>query len=123
MEKIAYYVFIGSKIDHTRLIVPCVGFKNSSHSVWCHSRDSTSVEIHNLHNTSEYILFHDSTVIGEYQKDVQTTYSYRHHPSCFLKSAIFVVATGFPKILRPPSALTSPPALSSMKIVKLLIRW
>lgn len=48
--------------------------------------------------------------------------TYLPHP-CFLKSFIFVVAMVLPKIRNPPIPVTSAPALSSMKNVKLLTRW
>lgn len=45
-------------------------------------------------------------------------------PHCLdLKSFIFVVATVLPMISSPPIAVTSPPALSSTKNVRLLTLW
>ena len=41
------------------------------------------------------------------------------HPFFLLKSLMFVLAMGWPKIWRPPRAETSPPALSSTKKVRL----
>mmetsp|Transcript_58470 Transcript_58470/g.143016 ORF Transcript_58470/g.143016 Transcript_58470/m.143016 type:complete len:224 (+) Transcript_58470:198-869(+) len=50
------------------------------------------------------------------------------YPSCgpfgfFLNSDMFVVATVRPINFNPPNAVISPPLLSSMKIVNVLVRW
>lgn len=64
----------------------------------------------------------DAVVRVRHRMSKKTCNTYLPHP-CFLKSFIFVVATVRPIISNPPRAVTSPPALSSMKNVRLFTRW
>ena len=64
----------------------------------------------------------DVVVRVRHRMSKKTHNTYLPHP-CFLKSFIFVVATVLPIICNPPRAVTSPPALSSMKNVRLFTRW
>lgn len=64
----------------------------------------------------------DVVVRVRHRMSKKTCNTYLPHP-CFLKSFIFVVATVRPIISNPPRAVTSPPALSSMKNVRLFTRW
>lgn len=107
------YVWISPKYSKCEQLIP-------SNKIW------TSLTLQTLFWLPSILPFNepsiDVVVRVRHRMSKKTCNTYLPHP-CFLKSFIFVVATVCPIISNPPRAVTSPPALSSMKNVRLFTRW